>query len=72
MLFIYFLIEIDFLGTRSYFPPAIQNAPQTTHNQSKFVVSAGYSHLHTPVGQWKSADYPNYFINLKTSHLNRI
>ena len=37
MLFIYFLIEIDFLYMRSYFLPANQNMHLKTHNQSKFI-----------------------------------
>ena len=35
--FLYFLIETDFVDTRSYFPPTNQYARLTTHNQSKFV-----------------------------------
>ena len=34
---ILFLIEIDFLDTRSYFLPANQNEHLTTHDQSEFV-----------------------------------
>ena len=37
MLFIYFCIKIDFLGTCSYFLYANQNVHLSTHNQSKFV-----------------------------------
>ena len=35
--FFHFLIETDFLDTRSYFLPANQNARLIIHNQSKFV-----------------------------------
>ena len=34
-----FLIETDFLDSRSYFLPANQNARLTEYNQSKFVMS---------------------------------
>ena len=37
MLFIYVLIEIDFLDMHSYFLPANQNVHLTTLNQSKFM-----------------------------------
>lgn len=35
--FFHFLIETDFLDTRSYFLPTNQNARLTIHNQSKFM-----------------------------------
>ena len=35
--FFYFLIETDFLDTRSYFLQTNQNLRLTIHNQSKFL-----------------------------------
>ena len=42
-----FLIETDFLDTRSYFLPANQNARLTAYNQSKFVMSQPCLHTLT-------------------------
>ena len=63
--FLYFLIETDFLNTRSYFLPTNQNARLTIHNQSKFVwcnSRVPYCHLNKAIDQWECAYYPNYFI----------
>ena len=45
--FFHFLIETDFLDTRSYFLPTNQNARLTIHNQSKFVRIMSQPCLHT-------------------------
>ena len=50
----YFLIETDFLDTRSYFLPANQNACLTIHNQSNscdVIAVFPYSHLNTAIDQ---------------------
>ena len=56
----------------SYFSRANQNAPHMTNqstNQARFVFwhnRATYSHLNTPIDQWESAYYPNYFVKYYT------
>ena len=74
-----FLIETDFLDTRSYFLPTNQNARLTIHdNQSKFVwchSRVPYFHLNTAIDQWECAYYSNYFIkvsSIKTAKVAKI
>lgn len=64
MLFIFFLIEIDFLHVCSYFLPANQNTHlKHTINQNSSVTSVStYCHLNTPVDQWESVYYPTVII----------
>ena len=60
MLLIYFVIEIDFFHTRSYFVPATKN-PHLTRIR---VISQPCLHTlaQTPIEQRASAYYPNYYV----------
>ena len=65
MLFIYFLIEKDFLYTRPYFLPANRNEHlQHTTNQNSYNDTSlfMYSNLSIPTDQIESAHYPICFM----------
>ena len=64
ILFIYFLMEMDFLDTRSF----RVNQPIETRiwnlvtNQNSCDVTTVFTYFQTSIDQWEGAYYPNYFI----------